>query len=113
VIACEWCHGARTALAIVANQLSLTFDVYVGNGQVECGRLPRAVNIRGDRWMNVPNVMPSPLLASSQFWGGVLNTHFWLDPAHNLAGLYMTQSIPFLETQVVQAYAAFEAAKHL
>jgi CubicO group peptidase (beta-lactamase class C family) len=30
------------------------------------------------------------------FWGGVLNTHFWLDPRNDIAAVLMTQMIPFL-----------------
>ena len=32
--------------------------------------------------------------SGSQFWGGVLNTHFWFDPSRDIAGILMTFWIP-------------------
>ncbi len=46
--------------------------------------------------------------AGTQFWGGVLNTHFWLDPASDLAGVFMTQVVPFLDPQVMRSLTEFE-----
>jgi len=40
------------------------------------------------------------------------NTHYWLDPKANLAGLLMTQSLPFVEPRFVDAYAKFERAAY-
>jgi CubicO group peptidase (beta-lactamase class C family) len=50
--------------------------------------------------------------AGSQGWAGVLNTHFWLDPKANLAGILMTQSLPFVEPRFVAAYEKFERAAY-
>ncbi len=44
----------------------------------------------------------------SQFWGGVLNTHFWFDPTNDLAGVLMTQVVPFLDPLVMKNLAEFE-----
>jgi methyl acetate hydrolase len=46
--------------------------------------------------------------AGSQFWGGVLNTHFWFDPTNDIAGIFMTQLLPFLDTGFMSAYSGFE-----
>jgi methyl acetate hydrolase len=48
--------------------------------------------------------------AGSQFWGGVLNTHFWFDPTNDVAGILMTQLLPFLDDEVMFRYADFERA---
>jgi len=43
--------------------------------------------------------------AGSQFWGGVLDTHFWFDPTD-----LMTQVLPFLDDEFIFLYADFERA---
>ena len=52
--------------------------------------------------------IPGMRSAGSQFWGGVLNTHFWLDPDRHLAGVLMTQLLPFLDTGFMSVFQAFE-----
>jgi CubicO group peptidase (beta-lactamase class C family) len=48
--------------------------------------------------------------AGSQGWAGVLNSHFWFDPKADLAGLLMTQSLPFVEPRFTSTYERFERA---
>jgi methyl acetate hydrolase len=48
--------------------------------------------------------------AGSQGWAGVLNTHFWLDPAKDVAGTIMTQTLPFVEKPFMEVYEQFERA---
>lgn len=50
--------------------------------------------------------------AGSQGWAGVLNTHCWFDPKANVAGLLMTQSLPFIEPRFVSTYETFERAAY-
>lgn len=50
--------------------------------------------------------------AGSQGWAGVLNTHFWFDPKADVAGLLMTQSLPFVEPRFMATYAKFEQAAY-
>ena len=52
--------------------------------------------------------VPGMRSAGSQFWAGVCNTHFWFDPAKDVAGLIMTQSLPFTEPRFMQVYEDFE-----
>lgn len=54
--------------------------------------------------------VPEMRTAGSQAWAGVLNTHFWFDPARDLAGLIMTQTLPFVEPRFIQLYERFERA---
>jgi len=56
--------------------------------------------------------VPGRRRAGSQSWAGVLNTHYWLDPASDLAGLIMTQTLPFVEPPFMAAYEAFERAAY-
>ena len=50
--------------------------------------------------------------AGSQGWAGVLNTHYWWDPKADLAGLLMTQSLPFVEPRFISTYNSFEQAAY-
>ena len=52
--------------------------------------------------------VPGRRAAESQFWGGVLNTHFWFDPASDVAAVLMTQSLPFLDPAFMDIYERFE-----
>lgn len=54
--------------------------------------------------------VPGMRSAGSQFWAGVCNTHYWFDPAKDVAGLIMTQTLPFAEPRFMGVYEAFEQA---
>ena len=56
--------------------------------------------------------VPKMRAAGSQFWGGVLNTHFWFDPANDIAGVLMTQLIPFLDPRFMDVFEAFERSAY-
>jgi CubicO group peptidase (beta-lactamase class C family) len=56
--------------------------------------------------------IPCRRRAGSQSWAGVLNTHYWFDPTADLAGLIMTQTLPFVEPPFMAAYEAFERAAY-
>lgn len=53
---------------------------------------------------------PAMRKAGSQGWAGVLNTHYWFDPASDVVGLIMTQSLPFVEPRFLKVYEQFEKA---
>ena len=61
-------------------------------------------------FMRMEEDVPGMRAADSQGWAGVANTHFWFDPARDIVGLIMTQSLPFLEPRFVQVYEQFEQA---
>lgn len=46
----------------------------------------------------------------SQGWAGLLNSHYWFDPARDLAAVFMTQMLPFADARFMQAYGEFETA---
>ena len=54
--------------------------------------------------------VPGMRSAGSQGWAGVCNTHFWFDPAKDVAGLIMTQTLPFVELRFMNTYGDFERA---
>jgi CubicO group peptidase (beta-lactamase class C family) len=63
-------------------------------------------------FMRFEEDIPGARKAGSQGWAGVLNTHYWWDPTANLAGLLMTQSLPFVEPRFVSTYDRFEKAAY-
>lgn len=53
---------------------------------------------------------PSGRSAGSLAWGGINNTYFWLDPNKRVAGVLMTQVLPFADPAVLGLLDRFEAA---
>ncbi|WP_249009278.1 serine hydrolase [Conexibacter sp. DBS9H8] len=56
--------------------------------------------------------LPGMRRAGSGDWAGIFNCYFWLDRASGVAGVLMTQVLPFFDTPVVHTFAAFEAAAY-
>jgi methyl acetate hydrolase len=48
--------------------------------------------------------------AGSLAWAGLYNTYYWLDPSAKVAGVFMTQILPFADSTVLQGLDAFERA---
>ncbi len=61
-------------------------------------------------FLRVEKDVPGMRSAGSQGWAGVLNTHFWFDPAKNVAATIMTQTLPFVEPPFMDVYGKFERA---
>jgi methyl acetate hydrolase len=61
-------------------------------------------------FLRVEKDVPGMRSAGSQGWAGVLNTHFWFDPAKDVAGIIMTQTLLFVEPSFVAVYEQFERA---
>jgi methyl acetate hydrolase len=53
---------------------------------------------------------PAGRSAGSLSWAGLQNTYFWLDPVKKIAGVLMTQTLPFADPTVLEALDAFESA---
>jgi methyl acetate hydrolase len=58
------------------------------------------------------NTEPGPAgrSAGSLAWAGLNNTYYWLDPVKKVAGVLMTQTLPFADHTVLEALDAFEGA---
>jgi methyl acetate hydrolase len=54
--------------------------------------------------------LPGARTKGSQFWAGVLNTHFWFDPNRQVAAVLMTQLTPFFDPQFMKSLMEFERA---
>jgi len=46
--------------------------------------------------------------AGSLSWGGIYNTYFWIDRARGVAGVIMTQFLPFADRKALAMYDTFE-----
>ena len=83
-----------TAIPFLTNDLDLGFDGadWALSFQVnpEAGRHGRA--------------------AGSLAWAGLANTYYWADPTQKIAGVLMTQLLPFADAQVLALFEAFERA---
>jgi CubicO group peptidase (beta-lactamase class C family) len=58
------------------------------------------------------NTEPGPAgrSAGSLAWAGINNTYYWLDPVKKIAGVLMTQTLPFADHTVLAALDSFERA---
>jgi methyl acetate hydrolase len=56
------------------------------------------------------NTKPGPggRAAGSLAWAGLANTYFWLDPTNRVAGVILTQSLPFVDPHAIRLYGEFE-----
>src|SRR5215472_9928790 len=57
------------------------------------------------------NTLPGPngRSAGSVTLGGIFNTYYWLDPRKRIAGVFLTQLLPFADHKAVALYGEFES----
>jgi methyl acetate hydrolase len=91
--------GALPAGILKTNNPPLTNDVDFFPGQ----------SVRwGLGYMLTPEPGPNGRSAGSLTWAGIFNTYYWLDPRRQVAGVIMTQILPFADHQSIALYGAFE-----
>ena len=56
-----------------------------------------------------PQQGPAGRSGGSLTWAGLANTYFWVDPSKRVAGVILTQILPFADARVFNLYAAFES----
>jgi CubicO group peptidase (beta-lactamase class C family) len=88
-----------TRMKTVAPPVTADFDPFPGT------RLVHSVG-----FMRNEEDIPGKRSAGSQSWAGVLNSHYWIDPARDVAAVIMTQTLPFVEERFMQTYDRFERA---
>jgi len=56
------------------------------------------------------NMAPGPngRSAGTVSWAGLFNSYYWLDPARRVAGVILTQILPFADPAVLRLYGEFE-----
>jgi len=47
--------------------------------------------------------------AGSLAWAGLANSYYWIDPASGIAGVFLSQVMPFADPKVLALFHAFEA----
>ncbi|MGG7565313.1 serine hydrolase domain-containing protein [Rhodovulum sp. DZ06] len=60
--------------------------------------------------MRVNQDVPGRRRAGSNGWAGLMNTHFWVDPASGICAVLMMQHLPFMEPGAAQLLSDVEAA---
>ncbi len=53
---------------------------------------------------------PTGRSGGSLAWAGLANTYYWLDPTKRLAGLILTQVLPFADPTILRLFEQFERA---
>lgn len=53
---------------------------------------------------------PTGRAAGSMSWAGLTNCYYWIDPTSDLAGVLMTQILPFADIKAMPLFEAFETA---
>jgi CubicO group peptidase (beta-lactamase class C family) len=51
---------------------------------------------------------PDGRSAGAQTWGGIANCYFWLDPTRRVAGLFLSQIMPFGDARALELAGLFE-----
>lgn len=82
------------------------------NPQLSCDvdLMPGIVKKWGLSFLINTEAVPGGRRAGSLAWAGLNNTYFWLDPAAKIAGVFMTQILPFADPVVLKVFDAYERA---
>ena len=89
------------ALGSVMPNMTLPFDLF-----------PQMKTGWGLGFLINPEPVPGRRAAGSLAWGGLANTHYWIDATSNRAGLILTQTFPFGDARVMDLVRAFETAAY-
>ena len=55
---------------------------------------------------------PTGRSAGSLAWAGLSNCYFWIDREESIAGVYLTQVLPFIDVKAFPLYLEFETAAY-
>jgi methyl acetate hydrolase len=83
----------KTALPELSNDVDLFPGVRCGHG------LASVVNAQQG---------PNGRSAGTLTWAGLFNTYYWIDPQKHVAGVILTQILPFADHRAVKLYGEFE-----
>ena len=71
---------------------------------------PGMVKKWGLTWLINTQDVPGQRSAGSLTWAGLFNTYYWIDPRQQIAGVMLTQVLPFADPTVLQLLDDFERA---
>ena len=54
--------------------------------------------------------VPGGRSANSLAWAGICNSYYWIDPQRKVAGVLMTQTLPFGDPAILELFGKFERA---
>jgi methyl acetate hydrolase len=101
---------------MLANQMpqGLAFEAMISVSPLSAdfNPFPGIKKSHGFGFMRVDEDVPGMRRAGSVAWAGVCNSHYWIDPMSGIAGIFMTQLLPFVEAPYMEAYQAFERAAY-
>ena len=83
----------KTAMPELSNDVDLFPGVRCGHG------LASVVNAQQG---------PNGRSAGTLTWAGLFNTYYWIDPQKHVAGVILTQILPFADHKAVKLYGEFE-----
>jgi len=106
--------GPEATASLFANQV----------GDLQCGVMPSAMPTmahpyepmpgHAKRWglglLINPGPGPDGRAAGSGAWAGLANCYYWLDPDKGVAGILLSQILPFADPEVLALFSAFERA---
>jgi methyl acetate hydrolase len=77
---------------------------------VDMGQLFPGQDIKwGLSFLINPQEGPAGRSGGSLSWAGLANTYFWVDPSKQVAGVILTQVLPFVDPHVLSLYGKFES----
>jgi CubicO group peptidase (beta-lactamase class C family) len=77
---------------------------------VDMGQLFPGQDIKwGLSFLINPQEGPAGRSGGSLSWAGLANTYFWVDPSKHVAGVILTQVLPFADPRVLGLYGKFES----
>jgi len=85
----------KTAIPPLSNDV----DVFPG--------IPKAWGLS---WLINTQAAPTGRAAGSLMWAGLANSYYWIDRANDVAGVYLTQILPFADVKSYPLFESFERA---
>jgi CubicO group peptidase (beta-lactamase class C family) len=92
------------------SQVVLKTTAPTATPDVDMGQLFPGQDIKwGLSFLINPQQGPAGRSGGSLSWAGLANTYFWVDPSKRVAGVILTQILPFVDPSVMKLYAQFES----
>ena len=88
----------------------LPMKTYIPRMSNDCELFPGMDKKWGLSFLINTQDVPGARSANSLAWAGINNTYYWLDPSKKIAGVLMTQILPFADPTVLGLLDRFERA---